>query len=627
MMKIRLSDRSLLLRLGVLMAMILLLSLAAMLSSVIIAETTQGVATAVNQSGSLRMQSFRIATGLASLEMPQGRGYPHQAEVLIAEFEQRFYSPRLTDAIPEEPDHKLRLAYQQIAEQWRDEIGPLVRLQAGNTGQGNYLVQVDDFVARIDYLVRLLEEYAEGKIEMLRLIQAVCLTLIAIAVMISLYLVYRRLLEPLRELLSCAESARHGDFSVRTRYVSNDELGRLGQGFNAMAEDLSKMYTDLEERVRHKTEDLARRNHSLELLYTTSRQVNDIMVTEESMTRVIRDIEEKLGLGPGTICLRLDGHEESGHRFVTTRKAGKANADYCWQQGCRACRVGASEQVEFQLPDGSSCRMMALPIHEAGQQFGVLLIDLMPGHTLETWQRQVLETVAGNVGTAINNHFRTQEIRRLALHEERGVIARELHDSLAQSLSYLKIQISRLDTCLGEEADITNARMVLAELREGVTSAYRQLRELLTTFRLKMDGRGLNKALIDTVEEFSHRSTARITLDNHLPASVLSPNEEIHVLQIVREALSNVVRHAQATQARVSLGSDGDWIEVCVEDDGRGVSEGEHRIQHYGTTIMKERAQSLRGELRIEPRSGTGTCVCLRFHKPEQHTTLELNHA
>jgi len=632
-MMMRLSRRPLLFRLGILMATILLLALVAIVSSVIIAETTQGVATAVNQSGSLRMQSFRIATGLASLEMPAGRGYPHRPPDLIEEFEQRLTSPRLTDAIPPQPGHTLHTAYHLVFDQWRDLIGPLVRRQAAGTlGSGeSYLKRVDAFVANIDDLVRLLEEYAESKIEQLRLIQAVCLVLIAIVVAFSMILIHRRLLSPLRSLLVCAERVRQGDFSRRIDHTANDELGRLGHAFNLMAEDLSKMYADLEQRVQRKTEDLARKNRSLELLYTTSRQVNDILITEESLVRVIRDIEEKLGLDAGTICLRLDKNdhqqEEHGHKFASTRAAGSKLADHCWREGCNACHVTTTEVVDFTDPHGTPCRMMCFPIREQSNQFGVLIIDLKADAELETWQQQVLETVAGNIGTAINNHYRTQEFRRLALHEERGVIARELHDSLAQSLSYLKIQITRLDACLAAEVDVDNARLVLAELREGVTSAYRQLRELLTTFRLKMDGRGLNKALKDTVQEFRDRSTVQIELHNGLPPALLSPNEEIHVLQIVREALSNVVRHAQARSAAVTLEAAGDTVEVRISDDGRGIVTGEHRPQHYGTTIMTERAHSLNGDLEIGPLPLGGTQVRVVFSKPERVPTLELAHA
>jgi two-component system nitrate/nitrite sensor histidine kinase NarX len=202
--------------------------------------------------------------------------------------------------------------------------------------------------------------------------------------------------------------------------------------------------------------------------------------------------------------------------------------------------------------------------------------------------------------------------RRLALHEERGILARELHDSLAQSLTYLKIQAARLALAL-DQGDQSQSRAVLGELREGIGSAYRQLRELLTTFRLKMDDRGLNSALESTVEEFRGRGSTAIELDNRLPAVLLAPNEEIHVLQIVREALSNVVRHADACHAWVRLALREGAVEVEVADDGRGIRQARDQLRHYGHTIMGERAQTLGGRLDVETPSAGGTRVRLSF--------------
>lgn len=202
--------------------------------------------------------------------------------------------------------------------------------------------------------------------------------------------------------------------------------------------------------------------------------------------------------------------------------------------------------------------------------------------------------------------------------EERAALARELHDSLAQSLAYMKIQVSRLKPLidnpqLDNPQRASEAAEVLGELREGLNSAYRQLRELLTTFRLRIEGEGLGAALKSTVSEFTNRSTVAITLDVHLAGSALTPHEEIHALQIVREALSNVLNHAQARHAHVSVNCDSDGsVSAIVTDDGIGIHEvaGTH---HYGMAIMEERARNLQGQLSVENLPDVGTRVTLRF--------------
>ncbi len=115
------------------------------------------------------------------------------------------------------------------------------------------------------------------------------------------------------------------------------------------------------------------------------------------------------------------------------------------------------------------------------------------------------------------------------------------------------------------------------------------------------------------MNEFTGRGGIPITLEAHLAGCLLTANEEIHALQIVREALSNVLNHAQARQAqvRVSCQSDGSVL-ASVTDDGIGIRQaaGAH---HYGLTIMEERAKNLGGRLVVETLPAAGTRVSLNF--------------
>jgi two-component system nitrate/nitrite sensor histidine kinase NarX len=265
----------------------------------------------------------------------------------------------------------------------------------------------------------------------------------------------------------------------------------------------------------------------------------------------------------------------------------------------------------------------------------MLRVLAAPGERLESWQRPLLESLASHLATALALQDRMRESRRLVLHEERSILARELHDSLAQSLAYLNIQAARLDAVLraadapatgrasaaGSRSPSTPAE-ILAEMRTGIASAYRQLRELLTTFRLKMDEAGLGSAVAETVREFEARGALRIRLRDRLPPALLTANEEVHVLQIIREALSNVLRHARARACHVMLGAADGSVCVVVSDDGVGPEAGGDITRpdrdggaavHHGTSIMRERARSLGGSLAIGPRMGGGTRVLLRF--------------
>jgi two-component system nitrate/nitrite sensor histidine kinase NarX len=139
------------------------------------------------------------------------------------------------------------------------------------------------------------------------------------------------------------------------------------------------------------------------------------------------------------------------------------------------------------------------------------------------------------------------------------------------------------------------------------------LRELLTTFRLQIQDGGIEQALDDTAREFAERGNLRVLLHAEPLAFTLSATEQIHLLQIAREALSNCARHAQASQAWVHLRQCGENVELLVEDDGIGIDPAFDSRHHHGLNIMQERARSLGGSLALTPREPQGTRVRLLF--------------
>jgi len=204
-------------------------------------------------------------------------------------------------------------------------------------------------------------------------------------------------------------------------------------------------------------------------------------------------------------------------------------------------------------------------------------------------------------------------------YEERATIARELHDSIAQSLSYLKIQASRLQSMINkdknpQDSNLVQVDLAVQELRESISIAYRHLRELLTTFRLTMDGNSFARAIEDSIKEFEKRCSIVFELDNRLLDGVLSVAEEMQLLHIMREALSNVVRHSHAQYTKVTLlRDDNGIISMSIEDDGIGLGPAGDRENHHGLIIMQERTRSIGGTLEMEEREEKGTRVTISF--------------
>lgn len=607
---------SLLLRLGLAMTLITTLGFISMVSSVFIAEETQGAAGAINSAGSLRMLSYKIATKLDS-----GRATQQSAKEVIEltnKFDQRISALGHLNITNEST---LNRNHNEILKKWELTIRPAIYQAVDNLISSNghpradtipYANMVELFVSQIDHFVKLLEESLESDIQLLRLIQISSLMLTIMVIFITMYLVNTDILIPLRELLQCARKAQQGDLSVRTGYQSSDELGLLGNAFNLMAEDLSKMYDDLEGRVNEKTHELEQSNHSLELLYTMTRRFTESS-SETNYTKLLEDIETYIGFGPSSICLSNEDRENA-YQLASIRNPQAGIPDICKPPNCARCmNLDKAQTLEIKRPGSSSLRIKSYPITDQGKKFGTLIIEI-GDKKVESWQARLLESVASHIGIALNSSQRTNQERRLALLEERGVIARELHDSLAQALSYMKIQVSRLKALQGTEKQQQHAPAIIEELRSGLNSAYRELRELLTTFRLRIDDNGLGVALISTVEEYAKKHPIEIRLDNQVDSHFLNENQEIHILHLIREALSNIIKHSHADHAEVALYLDQySNVHVTITDNGTGIPNEIEKRNHYGMTIMKERAETLHGRVDISNNPGGGTQVALVF--------------
>ncbi len=647
---------SLQLQVSALMAALVLMAVFSMMSSLWITRAIQGEVTAVNIAGSLRMQSYRIATQLLSSTEFDKEMHWQRMQRMVQAFESSLKGHSLTDILPNEHNHKIRSTYEQVDLRWTIEIKPLLNVyihgiiplpvsepataskQWGMISDHTvkslrirYLAMTPNFVDLIDQFVKALEENTENKIQKLRRLQWIAFIITIGGVLFALWFAKRHIVTPLNYLLISAKSAKEGDFSKITPHTSKDELGRLGSAFNEMGQTLSKLYADLEERVQIKTADLEHSNRSLEILYRTVNRLSTTDFPHATYQDMLEDISTLAKTGPANICL-TNTITDKAYNIATTRKPNDG-LHVCEKQECNKC-FGDRTTHFFDQPTPSKTihQVISIPIEDSRHHHGVLLVEALDETGFAEWQRRMLEAVANHIAIAISMSNQHAEQSRLALLEERGVIARELHDSLAQSLSYAKIQVSRLNAVLdkGKEQQkttkdkttddlvsedlISEARLVSDELREGLNRAYRELRELLTTFRLTMEDHDLNRTIQNTVQEFCQRSTIQISFSSDCPNGLLDPNEEIHLLQIIRESLSNIIQHSQASKAQLFLlRSAGGKIELRIEDNGIGIKQDRtSERQHYGLVIMRERALNLDGDLIIDS-SNKGTLLRLVF--------------
>jgi len=232
--------------------------------------------------------------------------------------------------------------------------------------------------------------------------------------------------------------------------------------------------------------------------------------------------------------------------------------------------------------------------------------------------QELIELLASHAAIAITNARLYERSRELSILEERNLIGNELHDSLAQSLVGMRLQLKLLGESL-DRKDYGGAQYEARRLRRAMERANADLRELLTNFRLKIDDAGLAQTLANLVARFSRETGIAVFFQNECRALALTPAQEIQVFFIVQEALANIRRHSGAHNVRVLLNNEEDLYTVLIEDDGLGMAEGAEGGApgpHAGLAIMRERTERLRGQIVIESEPGEGTRIVLMFNAP-----------
>ncbi len=220
--------------------------------------------------------------------------------------------------------------------------------------------------------------------------------------------------------------------------------------------------------------------------------------------------------------------------------------------------------------------------------------------------------VAASVPYRINLNIR-RRIEREAIIEERRRIARELHDGVAQSLGYLNLKTKLVSDSLSSQETV-KALTELGDIRQVVQNTYDDIREAIDQLSTEIRSLSIIPALGNYIREFSHNNGIRVQFDTQRGFPKLSPVAELQLLRIAQEALTNVRRHALATQVEVKLENTGEAIEMLVRDNGQGfdLSDLEKSPPGYhGLNIIRERAEGLGGSVDISTAPGEGTAVMI----------------
>ena len=595
----------------------------------------EGVAAAINDAGSQRMRTYRFGY-LMSQAVGGERASLDQLQQELERFDQvqrdlRQGDPARPLASPRDGavGHRLNA----VDNAWQANVRPLIVSYLEEGGHGRRLSDLQDFrgqlegfVALINETVLAMEHSYTHDTNLLRSLQAVLVLWTVLGSFVLIYKLLHWVIRPVNILHSGIRRMSGSDLTVRLPVASEDEFGELAQGFNQMAEHLQSVYDTLEERVEAETRNLAQRNHELRILYATTAFLSEPAPIQELCDGFLERILSALGADAGAVRL----YDPEAERFRLSSSLGLSDAFISAEQAltCIDCLCGDVQQGSAPQVFGTDATIAgrlrgnclregfatasAFGIVNGRQRLGVFNLYFRREHA---WLRQeidLLDTLGQHLGVAIETRRLRSREKELAVSEERNLLAQELHDSIAQGLVFLNIQVQLLQDSL-KKGRLEEVEETAGQLREGIQESYDHVRELLLHFRTRARYSDLDSAIQGTLEKFEAQTGIATAFERVGSGAPLPPADELQIMHILQESLSNVRKHADASQVRVVVRRGSGRLEISVRDNGCGFDPDNepkvHSERHVGLKIMNERAYRIGGECRITSQPGAGTLV------------------
>jgi two-component system nitrate/nitrite sensor histidine kinase NarX len=476
-----------------------------------------------------------------------------------------------------------------------------------------------------NYLLLLLPEYKTGVIAA----DILLLTLGVYLVIISYRRIRQNLLQPLVQMRNWAYAMQDGDLTARIPLPDHGEFLKLAIVINDLGDSMYSLSLEMDEKVREQTQRLEQKSKMLEILYEVAATSNAAHDIEELLQNYLFTLFNLVKASAATVRVITDDNKLRviGNigidEIAEEERSTPIERCLCAQDfsnhviSCEVNRGLCGNLLNKSLPLPHGAKTIALPLQYQNRALGIYHLYVPE---IDIGKEPELNNILTNIGQHLSLAMETarldNESKRLHIMQERTMLAHELHDSLAQTLASLRFQVNLLEKTLKTTGNAT-ARHEVEQLKNGLDEANNELRELLAHFRVHMDERGLIPATEALIERFQNESGIAVFFQNQCPDLKLPPIQEVQVLHIIQESLTNARKHSQAKNVRILIRQTTDErYHVLIEDDGVGIDDQTimgHPGEHVGLSIMKERARRINGEVTIESEPGEGTRIELDF--------------
>jgi len=462
----------------------------------------------------------------------------------------------------------------------------------------------------------------------------IALIALVLAVIAALFMT-QNIANPISDLARAASQIAQGDLEPITNIVREDEVGALARAFNSMTAQLRDLINSLEQRVQERTGDLQKANEALEqraLQLETSaqvgREITSILDISVLLSRIVELIQASFGYYQVQVFLL----EKDAKQFIMGASSGNRNIQHesldirKRSLNSEAAQTGKIQLVndvykhpnflfDNKLPETRS--ELVIPLKVGDRIIGTLDVHDSKVNAFTEEDTLVIQSLGDQIAIAIENAHLYNQSKDLAVFEERNRLARELHDSVTQSLYSLVLLTEGWRRMLKSNGT-EKIDEYLNRTGEIAQQALKEMRLLILELRPPMlDQEGLVGALQKRIDAVEKRVgiNARVIMEYFIELPL--PVEEA-LYWIAQEALNNSLKHAQATTETIRICCEDNATVLEVIDDGIGFNlEAIDNRGGMGLLNMGERARRVGGNLTINSTLGKGTIIKVSVPTPE----------
>lgn len=601
-------------------------------------ETQRQDALLINLAGRQRMLAQQM--GRLAFEAGSGENITNAA---LQEAEQIFdqtlhalrdggNAPYLSDTtvtLPVTRDREIRSVLDETTLAWSDFRALLDELQETPREDPSFatiLQSVEEkssaLVERADAVVRLYEADAIAKVNRLRAMQFGFLVAALILLGAGAWITRKSALEPLKELSRAANRLGENDLETPVQVEGPDEMRRLSESFDSMRQSLRASRSELLELMSTLEERVAQRTRELDALNEVSREIASQLDVKFVLKSVTDKARALLDGDSAMLCLLDDGRQYlllksvSGIPAIeTTERMSTINRASAVLTSRQALICGDAECVGGcgLLSNSHAASHVVAPLRIGDKVIGALCVSSSQLDRFSKESADVVTKLANTAAIALQNAQLYAQAEKVAALEERNRMAAEMHDGLGQMLSYLGLMTDQTMELLSagqEEIALERLHKTRETIEKATVEVRRAINSLMDEPPSEFD---LSERLKSEVDTFAGETRLHVAWSAESSPRCSREAAE-QVLNVAREALKNVARHAEANHVSVRLGQENGHYFVAVEDDGKGFDTSQPEPSgHFGLQIIQARAAHIGGHVEIESERGRGTRVTLTW--------------